>query len=150
MFKRNEAARKRLKYSSVRPAKKLQGEPGRKSTDMCESGRNGQGVTEREELCLTFGQCRRGAVAFGSWLWRVHNAYCRATHCTSVCANASTQRDAAGSSFRISVSPKRHSPCFFLHPCFTTANTRNPWFLARAIISNGSRRVENEVDSSFL
>lgn len=49
--------------------------------------------SERGEGCwLTLGQCRRGAVAFGSWLWRVHNAYCRATYHTNVCADAFTQR----------------------------------------------------------
>lgn len=51
--------------------------------------------SERGEGCwLTLGQCWRGAVAFGSWLWRVHNAYCRATHHTNVCADAFTQRPA--------------------------------------------------------
>lgn len=55
--------------------------------------------SERVEGCwLTLGQCRRGAVAFGSWLWRVHNAYCQATHHTNVCADASTQRVLAISS----------------------------------------------------
>lgn len=49
--------------------------------------------SERGEGCwLTLGQCRRGAVAFGSWLWRVHNAYCRPTYHTNVCADASIQR----------------------------------------------------------
>lgn len=61
---------------------------GRKETGK----RAGEG---EKELWLTFGQWRRGAVAFGSWLWRVHNAYCRATHRTNVCANASTQRATA-------------------------------------------------------
>lgn len=52
-------------------------------------------ASERGEGCwLTLGQCRRGAVAFGSWLWRVHNAYCRATYHTNVCADAFTQRPA--------------------------------------------------------
>lgn len=58
-----------------------------------ESGRV-RGSKRGEGCWLTLGQCWRGAVAFGSWLWRVHNAYCRATHHTNVCADAFTQRPA--------------------------------------------------------
>lgn len=91
---------------------------------------NRDGASERErgregekELWLTFGQWRRGAVAFGSWLWRVHNAYCRATHRTNVCANASAQRATAAPPpllvplFHLNGHARRHP--FSHHPSFT-------------------------------
>lgn len=114
-----------------------------------ESG--GARESEREEGCwLTLGQCWRGAVAFGSWLWRVHNAYCRATHHTNVCADAFAQRSALSHYLYLlrSLSPHRST--------FVSAEDEHKIFLLRrhflinSRLSAGPvRYVQNNIDFLF-
>lgn len=104
--------------------------------------------SERGEGCwLTLGQCWRGAVAFGSWLWRVHNAYCRATHHTNVCADAFTQRPVLALYLYLV-----HSPS--LHRCtFVSAEDEHKIFLLQSrflinsrLSARPIRYVKNNID----